>query len=235
MSLSRRTCKSFETKGKSGRDGATTPYPNVLRTSAGVNCTAQLARSDGGNRTLCDYKRYSMGITLNSTINVSISDTQTVLNAVRDAASPKTAAYVNLNETVLLPYNNTEPGVLVGDVGYWTFTPYLRCWEGLLKSCDGDDIDQDGTAVEVCGYQLNSWKEDGSTTADGETTFLTTDEKTARDAKGIPYPTWEEAVKKQNEAKEKDDKSAGTGARCLLEFASTHAIWAGLGTCWLLA
>ncbi|KAJ4264386.1 hypothetical protein NW762_005584 [Fusarium torreyae] len=215
----KRLCKSFEPKGKYGKRGFSKGTPLTCRVSEGVICTESLAESDGGNKTLCDYTHANIAIKSKATVNVTVSNPQYVLGAVQDAADPKAAEFVDFNETVLLPYHNTEPGIPIGWTGYWEFTPSLQCWEGLLTDCEGDDKDKNGTMVQVCAHRLEGWSNNGSIPAAGETKWYNSSSKEAKEAKGIPYSLWEDADIERNGTNTADDDSAGTGVRDLFKSA----------------
>ncbi|KAI8717654.1 hypothetical protein NCS52_00841900 [Fusarium sp. LHS14.1] len=116
LCLSKRSCTSFEPQGKYGNKGYTMPSLKTFRTSEYINCTTELAR-EKGDKEICETDRYTMGLTLNSTVNVSVSDIQPVLDAVKQAASSDTRAKINLNETVLTPYRVTKEGIPAGEAG----------------------------------------------------------------------------------------------------------------------
>ncbi|KAF4969047.1 hypothetical protein FSARC_3701 [Fusarium sarcochroum] len=239
--LSKRACKYFEPNGKYGKQGFSKPTPLSCRVSEGVICTESLAKSDGGNKTLCDYTHANIGIKSKATINVTVVDPQSVLDAVKDAADPKTAEFADFNYTVLLPYHNTEPGIPIGWTGYWQFRPSLHCWEGRLNGCNGDDRPENGRRVQVCAHKLEGWSNNGSIPAAGETKWYKSDQKEAKEATGIPYPLWEDVAETGNGTKETgngtnsdDDDSAGAGIKHLLCCSSGYLIWTVAGLLWLL-
>lgn len=39
----------------------------------------------------------------------------------------------------------------LGKAGYWGFTPYYQCVDGILSQCSGDGYPVDGTFVRACG------------------------------------------------------------------------------------
>lgn len=231
LCLSKRSCTSFEPQGKYGNKGYTMPSLKTFRTSEYINCTTELAR-EKGDKEICETDRYTMGLTLNSTVNVSVSDIQPVLDAVKQAASSDTRAKINLNETVLTPYRVTKEGIPAGEAGYLAFTPILRCWEGLLGDCSGDDEKLNGTVIEACGYEY----EDHS--AIGPDMLIVGKENVVQsnsdELKKKPQPTWEEVQEKAEKEKDDDkDNLASTLTENVLGSGIWGCVvWTVVGTLW---
>ncbi|EXM18783.1 RidA family [Fusarium oxysporum f. sp. vasinfectum] len=153
LSLSKRSCKTFklespnDSKGYFDMGGAT-------RLSELVNCTAERAKENGDDRGRCKIQSSKIGIILNSTItdtynmllDTSLENKKSILEAVRDVASPKTMEYVNLEGLVVIPYTNSSLVIPKGKRGYWMFAADMNCWPGILDDCDNDD-DLDNTDV----------------------------------------------------------------------------------------
>ncbi|KAI8668086.1 hypothetical protein NCS55_00832800 [Fusarium keratoplasticum] len=238
--LSKRSCTSFEPQGKYGNKGYTVPSLKTFRTSEYINCTTDLAREKGEDD-VCEVDRYTMGLTLNSTVNVSVSDIQPVLDAVKDAASSDRRAKIDLNETVLVPFRVTKPGIPAGEAGYLAFTPIMRCWEGLLGDCSGDDEKLDGTVVEACGYEYDDHRAvDGEQLVVGKESVV---QSNSEELKGKPQPTWEEAQEKAKKEKESDseEKDKDDDKDNLASSLTGHVlgsgiwgcvVWAAVGTLW---
>ncbi|UPL03923.1 hypothetical protein LCI18_014857 [Fusarium solani-melongenae] len=238
--LSKRSCASFEPQGKYGNKGYTVPSLKTFRTSEYINCTTELAREKGEDD-VCEVNRYNMGLTLNSTVNVSVSDIQSVLDAVKEAASSDRSAKIDLNETVLVPFRISEPGIPAGEAGYLAFTPIMRCWEGLLGDCSGDDEKLDGTVVEACGYEYDDHHAvAGEQMVVGKENVV---QSNSDELKGKPQPTWEEAQEeaekeKDSDSDEKDkDKDSGNSASTLTGNVLGSGIWGCvvwtvMGTLW---
>ncbi|KAF5650031.1 hypothetical protein F52700_470 [Fusarium sp. NRRL 52700] len=152
-----------------------------------------------------------MGIIVNSTINATISDKAALLEIVRDAADPAIAYRVNLNRTLVIPFTNSHDTAENGTTGYWTFLPYLHCWNGVLKDCQGDDEDWDGEVVVACGYKILSRGANASTAVyDGEISFVNEygKEYSESDEEDRPWPEYETAVEWVEEHKEDSDSGA---------------------------
>jgi len=161
LSLSKRSCKTFklespnDSKGYFDMGGAT-------RLSELVNCTAERAKENGDDRGRCKIQSSKIGIILNSTItdtynmllDTSLENKKSILEAVRDVASPKTMEYVNLEGLVVIPYTNSSLVIPKGKRGYWMFAADMNCWPGILDDCDNDD-DLDNTDVVVCGFRID--------------------------------------------------------------------------------
>ncbi|RTE70886.1 hypothetical protein BHE90_014717 [Fusarium euwallaceae] len=240
LSLSKRSCTSFEPQGKYGNKGYTTPSLKTFRTSEYNNCTTELAREKGEDD-VCEVDRYTMGLTLNSTVNVSVSDIQPVLDAVKDAASSDRRAKIDLNETILVPFKVSEEGIPAGKAGYLAFTPIMRRWEGLLGDCSGDDEKLGGTVIEACGYEYDdNHKATGERTVVGKENVVQSDSK---ELKGKPQPTWEEAEEKAEDEKDsdsgekdKDDDSENSASALTGQVLGSGirgcVAWTVMGTLW---
>ncbi|KAI8667151.1 hypothetical protein LRP88_01098 [Fusarium phalaenopsidis] len=240
LCLSKRSCTSFEPQGKYGNKGYTVPSLKTFRTSEYINCTTEVAREKGEDD-VCEVDRYTMGLTLNSTVNVSVSDIQPVLDAVKEAASSDRRAKIDLNETILVPFRVSEPGIPAGKAGYLAFTPIMRCWEGLLGDCSGDDEKLGGTVVEACGYEYEGHRAvAGEQMVVGKEDVVQSDSK---ELKGKPQPTWEEAQEKAKKEKDSDseekdkandsDNSASTlTGNVLGSGISGCVVWTVMGTLW---
>ncbi|KAF5020857.1 hypothetical protein F66182_7112 [Fusarium sp. NRRL 66182] len=195
LSLSKRTCRTFEPQGKDGDKGYIT-HGKQIRVSSASECTRDPPdeSASGG----CEYDRYKMGITVNATVNVSVSDLSSVVEAVREAADPETVARVNLNETFTMPYTVPQSSIPYNSAGYYTFQPKQRCWSGLLSDCADDDEDLDGTVAQVCGYVLlTKGKMESSTEYDGKSAFVEADK--TEDNEDRPWPEYESNATKVRE------------------------------------
>ncbi|KAL2682805.1 hypothetical protein Neosp_007260 [[Neocosmospora] mangrovei] len=242
LCLSKRSCTSFEPQGKYGNKGYTMPSLKTFRTSEYINCTTELARKEG-DKEVCEVDRYTMGLTLNSTVNTSVSDIQPILDAVKEAAAPDTRAKINLNETVLTPYRVTKLGIPEGEAGYLAFTPILRCWEGLLGDCSGDDEKLNGTAIEACGYEYEEHRAIGSDQLIvGKENVV---QSNSDELKEKPQPTWEEAKEKaekekesDSEEKDKDDDKDNSASSLTGNVLGSGiwgcVVWTVIGTLWEL-
>lgn len=240
LCLSKRSCTSFEPQGKYGNKGYTVPSLKTFRTSEYINCTTELAREKPADD-VCEVDRYTMGLTFNSTVNVSVSDIQPVLDAVKQAASSDSRAKMDLNETVLMPFRVSKPGIPAGEAGYMAFTPIMRCWEGLLGDCSGDDEKLNGTVVEACGYEY-----DDHHVVAGEQILVGKEsvvQSNSKELKEKPQPTWEEAQErakkeKDSDSEEKDkdkdsDNLASTLTGNVLGFGIWGCVvWTVMGTLW---
>ncbi|KAH7210498.1 hypothetical protein BKA60DRAFT_623750 [Fusarium oxysporum] len=160
LSLPKRNSKTFkleslnESKGYFDMGGA-------AQLSELVNCTAERAKENGDDRGNCKIQSSKIGIILNSTItdtynmllDTSLENKKSILEAVRDVASPKTMEYVNLEGLVVIPCTNSSLVIPKGKRGYWMFAAHMNCWPGTLDDCDNDD-NLDDTDVVVCGSEL---------------------------------------------------------------------------------
>ncbi|OTA99339.1 hypothetical protein M426DRAFT_16515 [Hypoxylon sp. CI-4A] len=150
-------CDDFTFTGQGGSDGATEPYPSSFPVSASINCTTSLASQDGGKNDKCEFHHYNMGLVVHPTINLTTINNSTrddIFALVKDKAS--SAADTDFNTTIVVNYTAHTQELSVGQAGHVGFTPYLRCWEGVVSDCDDDDDDDDvdvdeDTAVRVCG------------------------------------------------------------------------------------
>ncbi|RSL42595.1 hypothetical protein CEP53_012104 [Fusarium sp. AF-6] len=198
------------------------PSLKTFRTSEYINCTTEMARGKGEDD-VCEVDRYTMGLTLNSTVNVSVSDIQPVLDAVKEAASSDRRAKIDLNETFLVPFKVSEQGIPESKAGYLAFTPIMRCWEGLLGDCSGDDEKQ-------AGWHFNR----------GLRNVVHSDSK---ELKGKPQPTWEEAKEtaedekdSDSDEKDKDGDSENSASALMGQVLGSGIwgciIWTVMGTLW---
>ncbi|KAI1134862.1 hypothetical protein F5Y05DRAFT_193441 [Hypoxylon sp. FL0543] len=148
-------CDNFAFAGNSSNEGYTAPYESTFRTSAWVNCTAELAGQNLAMRNACVvHNPSSVGIVAHPLINLTNLDTEAqrdILSLVRDNISASAAASTNFNTTVVMNFTSQATFYPpVGQAGYSAFTPYVRCWDGVLSDCDDDD-GLEGKAARVCG------------------------------------------------------------------------------------
>ncbi|KAI0105590.1 hypothetical protein F4776DRAFT_646795 [Hypoxylon sp. NC0597] len=149
-------CDNFAFTGEGlANEGFTTTYDASLRTSAWLNCTPEIVIQDGLFRNSCEiHNPSSVGLVVHPTINLTNLDTEAqrdIFSLVEENASASAVAGVNFNTTIVI--NFTSQGTFytaVGQAGFSAFTPYMRCWEGVLSDCDDDD-NLEGRAAQVCG------------------------------------------------------------------------------------
>ncbi|OTA62052.1 hypothetical protein K449DRAFT_422774 [Hypoxylon sp. EC38] len=149
-------CDNFAFTGQGlANEGFTTTYDGTLRTSSWVNCTPEITIQDGARRNTCEiHNPSSVGLVVHPTINLTNLDIETqrdIFSLVERNASASAVASVNFNTTIVM--NFTSDGTWyasVGQAGFSAFTPYMRCWEGVLSDCDDDD-NLEGRATQVCG------------------------------------------------------------------------------------
>ncbi|KAI1262656.1 hypothetical protein F5Y18DRAFT_396931 [Xylariaceae sp. FL1019] len=155
----------------------TNPYTTLgarYRVTAAVNCTSELAQSQGGNGSTCTFHRYSMGLFAfpgigNQTINEPSTskvepldfdaDTTAHIFSLVQAANPINITLVDFNETIVVNYTTNvvdEPDFLVGEHGYYQYTVTALCYNGTLSGCDnGDSLE--GARIQICG---SKWIDD---------------------------------------------------------------------------
>ncbi|EOO01164.1 hypothetical protein UCRPA7_3358 [Phaeoacremonium minimum UCRPA7] len=124
-----------------------------------LNCTQELASSDGDNDSRrCAFKRYAEGLEVHSTLNITVSDPQQVFDRIKQASDQQ---HVDFNETIVMNFTNPiSSGYSVNFTGYWGFTPFQRCFEGILLDCDGDDAAANATTFKACGLQILTLSDD---------------------------------------------------------------------------
>ncbi|EXL42593.1 hypothetical protein FOCG_15049 [Fusarium oxysporum f. sp. radicis-lycopersici 26381] len=157
LSLSKRSCKTLklespnDSKGYFDMGGAT-------RLSELVNCSAERAKENGDDRGECKIQSSKIGIILNSTItdtrnmllDTYLENKKSILQAVRDVASPKTMEYVNLEGLVVISYTNSFLVIPKGKRGYWMFAADCYMEMGTIGSSDVEmlEVEQPVTRME---------------------------------------------------------------------------------------
>ncbi|KAM0543960.1 hypothetical protein ACHAPJ_012055 [Fusarium lateritium] len=231
LSLSKRTRESFEPKGEYGSEGYTT-YAKPVRVSGPYNCTKDQSRQNGNRSGYCNLDRYKMGITVNSTVNVSVSDITTILEAVRDAADPEEVEHVNLNKTVVMPFSIPYETTPNGTWGWYTFEAKQHCWEGQLGDCSDNDEDKDDTMVKVCGWVfLNGGNNESARTYDGRISFVESAKVEGQEDR--PFPEYEDAVEKAKESAESSEEDSGATQHVAISSVFTYVLWSGLASLFL--
>ncbi|KAH7217022.1 uncharacterized protein BKA55DRAFT_697726 [Fusarium redolens] len=124
LSLSKRGCQNFKPEFPHDCKGVFAKG-SPIRVSELVICTAERAEEDGHDGK-CNIQRSKIGIIANSTITrtnngtlkTSLEAKRSILEAVRDAASPKALEHVNLKRLVVMPF--TAPSLMIpkGKRGY---------------------------------------------------------------------------------------------------------------------
>ena len=186
--LSKRDCNDIALGGHYAAEGYTTTYPTTFMVSQPLNCTQELASSDGDNDSRrCAFKRYAEGLEVHSTLNITVSDPQQVFDRIKQASDQQ---HVDFNETIVMNFTNPiSSGYSVNFTGYvsqvlplnklrtrrsrstidsnglltclkWGFTPFQRCFEGILLDCDGDDTATNATTFKACGLQILTLSDD---------------------------------------------------------------------------
>ncbi|KAI0097131.1 hypothetical protein F4814DRAFT_434503 [Daldinia grandis] len=168
LPLAAADCEKFEFKGKFGGDGFTTTHNQSMPISSWTNCTAELAQQNGnrgGARNgTCEFHRYSMGLVVHPEIRFINFDEETsehIFSLIRENANPTASSLTDFNATIVMNYTAVHSDVALGDAGYYAFTPYIRCFDGVLSDCDDDDDDPEdtnaGKLIRACGL---SWIND---------------------------------------------------------------------------
>lgn len=207
LSLSKRSCKTFklaspnDSKGYFNMGGAT-------RLSELVNCSAERAKENGDDRGEYKIQSSKIGIILNSTItdtcnmllDTYLENKKSILQAVREVASPKTMEYVNLEGLVVISYTNSFLVMPKGKRGYWMFAADMNCWPGTLDDCDNDD-DLDDTDVVVCGFRLDrKGSSESDTEYRGRVELMEDSDPNSRVEPGVrPWPDYDRAVEMAEE------------------------------------
>ncbi|KAI0548374.1 hypothetical protein F4679DRAFT_322060 [Xylaria curta] len=151
----------------------TNPYPLYgprFRVTPMLNCTSELAQSQGGNGSTCSFHRYPMGLIVFSEIlNYTYTSPNSLemyplsLNAdikehifsLVQAANPPNITTADFNATIVLNYTTNpidEPDFIVGKTGAYSFNPSMICYNGTLSGCDSSD-GLDGARIQACGYE----------------------------------------------------------------------------------
>ncbi|KAI1149472.1 hypothetical protein F4825DRAFT_464108 [Nemania diffusa] len=166
---------NFDANDKSFAVGEpyTNPYPlygRNFRVTPMLNCTSELAQSQGGNGSTCSFHRYPMGLIvfseiLNYTYHSPSSleiyplaldvDTRNEIFSLVQAANPPNITRADFNMTIVLNYTTNpidEPDFLVGHTGAYTFHPSMICYNGTLSGCDNNDV-LEGARIQACGYE----------------------------------------------------------------------------------
>ncbi|KAI1362172.1 hypothetical protein F5Y08DRAFT_312825 [Xylaria arbuscula] len=151
-------------------------YGRSFRVTPMLNCTSELAQSQGGNGSTCSFHRYAMGLIVFSEVR---NDTYTSPNSMYSyplpldadareqifslvqAANPRNITTTDFNVTIVLNYTTNyidEPDFHVGETGSYTFHPSMICYNGTLSGCDSDsDSSSDGLVegarIQACGYE----------------------------------------------------------------------------------
>ncbi|KAI0844524.1 hypothetical protein F5Y00DRAFT_197162 [Daldinia vernicosa] len=163
-------CEKFEFRGQYGGDGFTTTSNQSMPVSSWTNCTAELARGDGDNNNTCEFHHYSMGLVLHPEIRFINFDSETsehIFELVRENANPTASSLTDFNATIVVNYTASHTDIDLGDVGYYAFTPFIRCFDGVLSDCDDDDDDPEdinaGKLIRACGL---SWTDEDQSRLD---------------------------------------------------------------------
>ncbi|KAI2778754.1 hypothetical protein F4815DRAFT_476535 [Daldinia loculata] len=94
-------------------------------------------------------------------------------------------------------YTAVHTDVSLGDAGYYAFTPFIRCFDGVLSDCDDDDDDPEdisaGKLIRACGL---SWiNEDQSRLSPGHQRYSGTESlvqtSSPADIKEEPQPSYD--------------------------------------------
>ncbi|KAI0110754.1 hypothetical protein GGR51DRAFT_509771 [Nemania sp. FL0031] len=149
------------------------PYPMYgprFRVTPMLNCTYELAQSQGGNGSTCGFHRYPMGLIgfseiLNYTytsprslqiypLSLDAGTTEHIFSLVQ-AANPPNVTTADFNATIVMNYTTNpidEPDFLVGETGSYSFNPRMICYNGTLSGCDSSD-GLEGARIQACGYE----------------------------------------------------------------------------------
>ncbi|TGJ82785.1 hypothetical protein E0Z10_g5965 [Xylaria hypoxylon] len=141
------------------------------RVSAVVNCTSQLAQSDGGtNSSTCGFHRYPMGLTTHSRaenwtfitpketliVNLAVdAATRAHIFSLVQAANPPNITSADFNATIVMNFTanpDTEPDLLPNESGFYGYTPTFICWNGTLSGCNSSD-GLEGARIQACGLK----------------------------------------------------------------------------------
>ncbi|KAI1298800.1 hypothetical protein F5Y03DRAFT_386517 [Xylaria venustula] len=141
------------------QDFYTNPYPSYgrrLRVTPTLNCTSQLAQSQGGNGSTCSFHRYSMGLF------EILNYTYTSPNSLEEYALPIDAdtkkqilslvLVANPPNITTADFNATIPDFNVGGTGFYLFNPRMICYNGTLSGCDSSN-GLEGARIQTCGEQ----------------------------------------------------------------------------------
>ncbi|KAI1740292.1 hypothetical protein F4680DRAFT_448051 [Xylaria scruposa] len=138
----------------------TNPYPLYgprFRVTPMLNCTSELAQSQGGSGMFSEILNYTYTSpnsleTYPLSLNAEIKEQ--VFSLVQ-AASPPNITTADFNATIVLNYTTNpidEPDFIVGTTGAYSFNPSLICYNGTLSRCDSSD-GLEGARIQACGFE----------------------------------------------------------------------------------
>ncbi|RWA14542.1 hypothetical protein EKO27_g580 [Xylaria grammica] len=145
-------------------DPYTNPYPMYgprFRVTPMLNCTSELAQSqggNGGNGSTCSFHRYPMGLIGKSLELYPLPldvDTREHIFSLVQAANPPNITTADFNATIVLNYTTNpidEPDFHVGETGAYSFNPRLICYNGTLSGCDSSD-GLEAARIQACGFE----------------------------------------------------------------------------------
>ncbi|RWA06022.1 hypothetical protein EKO27_g9077 [Xylaria grammica] len=197
----------------------TNPYNlnrDVFRVSALVDCTSEIAQSEGGaDSTTCGFHRYSMGLithprfenwTYVARNNVSIEylefETATTAHifSLVQAANPPNITSADFNATIVMNFTTTpetEPDIPHDQSGLYVYWPSFICWNGTLSGCNPGDA-LEGARIQACGLQ---WLDDaqrflptGQQKYKGASHFIRATAKELPNLLPDPSPTYDESA-----------------------------------------
>ncbi|KAI8960391.1 hypothetical protein F5Y11DRAFT_330081 [Daldinia sp. FL1419] len=213
-------CDKFEFKGKYGGDGFTTTSNQSMPISGFVNCTEEIAHASnsGGSRNgTCDFHHYSMGLVVHPEIRfIHFDDEETrehIFELVRESMNPTASILTDFNATIVMNYTAINNGIKLGDAGYYAFTPFIRCFDGVLSDCDDDDDDPEdvnaGKLIRACGLAYMNDKqaqlEPGRQQYSGHEGLVQVDDPD--NIRDEPQPTYNSVADQATVNKDKDNAS----------------------------
>ncbi|KAK7969538.1 hypothetical protein PG988_008611 [Apiospora saccharicola] len=161
---------------------------------------------------------------------------QDIFELLKSGAGGVETRLIDLNETIVMNIANYEPtlrnknGTAIPNYGYWTFRPWMRCFEGILSDCgdSGSGGIQSGTPIKACGYKQFDHTPDfdvpGKARYDGEGEYVDVGGPSNPDGE-TKVPSYDSVADQATAAKHSGGSRLGFGAEGL---AVTVALLLGL-------
>lgn len=178
------------------------------RVSKIINCTRENSQENNEGKRYCDVDVYKMGIKVQTSTTIIISEPLPIFEAARDLTC-KANGTCDFNETIIIPFtlNKTNSWVPENSTGYFAFAPEQTCLRGTLRDCEDDRKDREGLSVGICGFELTTRGNNRSDPSDdvyaGTTTFVDVSDEEAEEIQELddrrPLLTYEDAIKQLDE------------------------------------